>query len=102
MASQYIYVVSLDAVPTYDDPNLDQFSKAKIAAFIRKSTPEGIESVVTDVLAEEGWQVTSYNGIFGPTAAEQVDEDEVLQHAFTSATEKGFSAVIVAYPATIH
>ena len=102
MASQKIYIVSLDAIPAFDAQNLDQFSKAKIAAFIRNSTPEDTESIATGLLAEEGWQITSYNGVFGPTAPEQFDENKALHQAFTFATQMGFSAVIVAYPAIIH
>ena len=102
MASQNIYIVSLDAVPAYDAQNLERFEKAEIAAFIRNSTPDGIESIATDMLAEEGWQVTSFNGVFGPTTPEEVDDDEALHNAFTFATQMGFSAVIIAYPATIH
>lgn len=102
MASQNIYVVSLDAIPAYGAHSLEQFSRAGIAAFIRDSKPDDLESIATDILAEEGWQVTNCHGIYGPTTLEQVYDDDAFHYAFTSATKKGFSAVIVAFPATLH
>ncbi|MEH6579567.1 MAG: hypothetical protein V7731_21115 [Amphritea sp.] len=102
MASQNIYLVAMDVIPASGAHNLDQYSKAKVAAFIRNSTPRGIESIVAGFLAEAGWQVISCNGVYGPTTPDQIDVHDSLQQAFESATEEGFSAVIIPFPATIH